>query len=363
MSVNFARSRIESIQRDIARYQKDKGDAAGKAAAEAAKASAAFQAAQRSSGSSAGYKMRDYEQHQKAAADAQKKVADCEERIAREYEKLSSAQKDLEREEDHAFQERQREDERRQREAVRHAHEVEARMRGVTTKLREHDSLHRDAMDAIERLSRLPERITVLFLASNPIDQPQLRLDEEARAIEEMIRKSEHRDAVAFRSCWAVRPLDVLQAINQYAPQVVHFSGHGSDANEIVFQDPTGNAKLVSQEAIVQTMQAGSDGIRLVFFNICSSAGQAAAVVKHVEAAIGMRVPVGDDAARVFAAQFYSAVGFGKSVKRAFEQARAALMLEGIAEEDTPILEVAVDIDPDQVILVRPPSASLPPAG
>lgn len=76
----------------------------------------------------------------------------------------------------------------------------------------------------------------MLFLAANPLDQEQLRLDEEVRAIGEMIRKSEHRDAVRLESRWAVRPLDVLQAINECRPRVVHFSGHGSGQDEIVFR-------------------------------------------------------------------------------------------------------------------------------
>jgi hypothetical protein len=191
-------------------------------------------------------------------------------------------------------------------------------------------------------------------MASNPLDQPALRLDEEARAVAEMIRKSEHRDAVKLESCWAVRPLDVLQAINEHQPGIVHFSGHGSNTEEIVFQDNDGHAKLVTKEAIVQTMAAASGHIRLVFFNTCYSRSQAEAVVQHVPAAIGMKVSIGDQAARVFAAQFYSAIGFGLSVKKAFEQARAALMLEGIAEVDTPELFVAPGIDAAALILVKP---------
>lgn len=255
----------------------------------------------------------------------------------------------LAREEGRALEKRTRENEQRAKAVQRH-------LQGMSSKLVEHDSLHRDTMMAIERLTLLPEKITVLFLASNPVDQPQLRLDAEARAITEMIRKSAHRDAVRFESCWAVQPLDVLQAINEHNPCVVHFSGHGSDQDEIVFQDKDGNAKTVTKDAIVQTMLAGSGDIQLVFFNTCFSHRQAEAVVKHVKAAVGMTVEIGDDAARVFAAQFYSAVGFGLSVRRAFDQAKAALMLEGIPEENTPVLKTADEVDPGELILVRPPS-------
>lgn len=212
-------------------------------------------------------------------------------------------------------------------------------------------------MSDIERLKSLPEIISVLFLASNPADQAQLRLDEEARSIQEMIRKSEHRDSVKFESRWAVRPMDVMQAINEVGPSVVHFSGHGSDQDEIVFQDESGDSKVVSLEAITQVMKACSGKIRLVFFNTCHSKGQAASVVEHVDSAIGMNTTIGDDAARIFSSAFYAAIGFGKSVELAFQQGKAALMLEGVPEENTPELFVSDGLDATQLIIVRPPDA------
>jgi hypothetical protein len=149
----------------------------------------------------------------------------------------------------------------------------------------------------------------------------------------------------------------VLQAINEHHPCIIHFSGHGSDQNEIVFQDQQGQTKLVTKEAIVQTMAAASSDIQLVFFNTCYSRDQAEAVVRHVPAALGMNTSIGDEAARVFAAQFYSAIGFGLSVQRAFDQAKAALMLEGIPEENTPELFVAEGIDAGSLLLVKPPDS------
>jgi len=111
---------------------------------------------------------------------------------------------------------------------------------------------------------------------------------------------------------------------------------------------------VVSLAAIVQMMKASSDKIRLVFFNSCYSRGQAEAVVEHVEAAIGMNDSIGDEAARVFASQFYSAIGFGKSVRTAFEQGKTALMLEDIHEEDIPELFVADGVISEQLIIVQP---------
>ena len=68
----------------------------------------------------------------------------------------------------------------------------------------------------------------------------------------------------------------------------------------------------------------------------------------------GMNTSIGDNAARVFSSQFYSAIGFGLSVKRAFEQAKALVMMEGLNEENTPELFVQEGLNSDDLIIVRP---------
>ncbi len=346
---------VDSYQRDvqrqfteIARLQQRKSSEALKAAEETRRANSASESASRAATpSTRQMKLKDSQRYQESAARHQKIVASIEADIARLQGRLGDAQKRL-------ASAQSQEDRRRVEEQARAEREHARRMRAISGKLTEHDQLHSLAMNAIEKLQQLPERITVLFLAANPLDQVQLRLDEEVRAVAEMIRKSQHRDSVRLESRWAVRPLDVLQAINECQPRIVHFSGHGSEQDQIVFQDDSGRTKLVSKEAIVQTMSAASGDIRLVFFNTCYSRGQAEAVVQHVPAAIGMNTSIGDEAARVFSAQFYSAIGFGLSVGRAFQQAKAALMLEAIPGESTPELFVTTGLNADDLILVRP---------
>ncbi len=211
---------------------------------------------------------------------------------------------------------------------------------------------------AIEELRNLPERIVVLFVASNPLNQAHLRLDEEARAIKEKIRAAKHRDAVQLETCWAARPLDLLQAMHEHSPRVLHFSGHGTEDDELVFQADDGKAKRVTKAALLQVMQATQGELQLVFLNACYTDAQAREIVQHVPAAIGMRTAIGDEAARVFAAHFYSAIGFAKSVRAAFEAGKAAIMLEGIPEQNTPVLFLAPGVEATELILVRPPEPS-----
>jgi hypothetical protein len=179
------------------------------------------------------------------------------------------------------------------------------------------------------------------------------------RAISQLIRASEYRDSVELVSRWAVRPLDLLQILNEDKPHILHFSGHGADTGDLVFQADDGSAKLVPKRAIVATIATAAEGVRLIVFNSCHSTDQAQGVIQHVDVAIGMDEEIGDEAARVFSSRFYSAIGFGRSVQTAFEQGLAALKLEGIPEESIPRLFARPGVDPDAMVLVRPPPQGL----
>src|ERR1700730_1289523 len=99
------------------------------------------------------------------------------------------------------------------------------------------------------------EKIKILFVSANPAGTTQLKLDEEVREIEAKIRAAQHRDSLQLITKWAARPDDLLQALNEHKPHVVHFSGHGSPTEEIILLDKTGKPKLVSKEALVSLFQ------------------------------------------------------------------------------------------------------------
>lgn len=346
--INSYRGALQRKTQELSKFQQDKAREQKKLADKSVKINNASQAINRTKSSSTiNSKLREIARLEKESASLSSKVAGFETKISKKQKEIVDIQKNIDREE-------QKESKKRQQQADRLQQEQERNFQSINSTLNEHGKLHIDTLNAIEQIRQIPEKIVVLFLASNPIDQVQLRLDEEARSITEMISKSKHRDSIKFQTCWAVQPKDVLQAINEYNPSIVHFSGHGSDDDEIIFQTNTGAAKFVTKEAIVQTMMASSEEIRLVFFNTCYSRNQAEAVVEHVETTIGMNTSIGDEAALTFSSQFYSAIGFGHSVDKAFEQAKALLMLEGIPEENTPELFVHDGLDSKDIVIVKP---------
>lgn len=202
--------------------------------------------------------------------------------------------------------------------------------------------------------------LVVLVASANPYDTTALALDEEVREITAGVRATPGREVVTLRSAWAMRPQDLLRELNEQHPAVLHFSGHGLADGRLIFADADGAMQPVSGEAIAAAIASAGESVRVVVLNACFSAQLAKALTEDIEVAVGMDRPVGDRAARVFAQAFYSALGYGASVGRAFDQAVAALMLEGIDEHMTPQLLAREDVDPYELVLVDPKAVRAP---
>lgn len=292
-------------------------------------------------------KLSEIDRANKSIMDIQKKCSSIQAKIAQKEKEYTTADKNYRNEEAKLNKKAADEEKKRIQQAARQSAAMEQA-------LRRQEQLQAQMQREIDSIKAIPEKITVLFLAANPIDTHQLRLDEEARSIHEKLRLSELRDSIQFESRWATRASDILQAINETNPTIVHFSGHGTGTGELVLQNPDGTAKLVSADAISTAIATASDTIRLIVFNACFSEVQAASVVEHIEAAIGTSDSIGDETACTFAAQLYSSIGFGHSLRKAFDQAKAELILEGIPGEDIPQIYCRSDVDLDHMILVQP---------
>jgi len=119
------------------------------------------------------------------------------------------------------------------------------------------------------------DRVRILFLCANPSSSKRasLALDNEAHEIEKKLRNTERRDRIQFITKWAVRPADLLDILNEQRPQIVHFSGHGSEAAEIILQDDQRRPKPIGKGALVSLFRSMKGNIRLVFRLIAQSSG------------------------------------------------------------------------------------------
>lgn len=204
-------------------------------------------------------------------------------------------------------------------------------------------------------------KIKVLFFAADPLSvspdgrTPRLLLDEDVRQIRKAVRAAEHRDALDFDLRLAARPDDLMQALNETHPQVVHFSGHGNSDGLVLASADGRRAHHVDAALLAQLFQVFRGDIRVVVLSACLSLPQAEAIAEAVGCAIGTRGSISDEAAITFGAAFYRALAFGHSVRAAYDQARTALALDHFEERECPELVTRPDVDPAQLVLIPAP--------
>lgn len=210
--------------------------------------------------------------------------------------------------------------------------------------------------------SSLNPQLEILFLAANPKKGRNgsasdiLDLDEEFRAIQSKIQSGTHRDAILLRSHWAVRPQDLLDALNRYRPKIVHFSGHGTTSSGIVLLDDTGGPQLASAEFLLRVFATLAQEIGVVVLNSCFSKEQADAISQVIGVTVGTESSISDRSAISFSEAFYGAIANGLSVESAFKQADT--LLTSIRRENRPTLLTRPGFSVSTVGLIRVPEAT-----
>ncbi len=168
---------------------------------------------------------------------------------------------------------------------------------------------------------------SILLLAANPKGTQNLRLQEEEREIKERLRLAGY-GKIPINSEGAVRPIDIQQAMLDFDPHIVHFSGHGAGQDGLVFEDAIGQEKLVDSEALAELFELFAEQVECVVLNACYSKFQAEAIAQHIDYVIGMSKAIGDNAAIKFSVGFYAALGAGRDFKFAYKLGCNAIRLE-----------------------------------
>lgn len=285
------------------------------------------------------------------AAKAAKDAAGCQSKISDFETKASQARaKKIKKDDEIRKRDARRLEIDRQRAAREQAHIEQARQREVD-QLHERTSVLESQLVAARAAA--PNRITVLFLAGTPEGGADpLRLDREIREIDQRLRGSEYRDQIRFEQTMATQVSDIIDALNRFDPDIVHFSGHG-DRGNLLFEAADGRPHALRGEDLALLLQVARKPIRLVLFNACDSADQAGLATDFVEAAVGMDAPIGDDAARTFAGQFYGSLASGNSVLNSFDQAAAQVTVVGDGS-GAPRLFCGDGVDAEEMVLVAP---------
>lgn len=181
------------------------------------------------------------------------------------------------------------------------------------------------------------DKLKILFLGANPLDSTRLRIDKELREIDTSLRMASKRDRIVLAQRWAVNTSVLQQALLEENPQIVHFSGHGTEEG-IMLENSQGQSQLVSENALAKLFGLFADQIQCVVLNSCYSASQADAIARHIPFVIGMKSSMPDEAAIAFSLGFYRAIGAGRDIASAFEFGVNAIDLENLPGGELPTL-------------------------
>lgn len=171
----------------------------------------------------------------------------------------------------------------------------------------------------------VPDRARLLFLWSAPTDAKPLAPEDELRAIH-LKGDSALAERIALDVAASARPLDLLDGLRRFEPNIVHFSGHGGPG-ALAFEDDGGKLRCVSTEDVVAQFRLAGDSVRLVVLSACYSDELADALLPFVDCMVCMRGTVLDPDATRFAATLYRRLAEGDSVQDAFEEALLTMRL------------------------------------
>jgi hypothetical protein len=173
----------------------------------------------------------------------------------------------------------------------------------------------------------MTEKIRILFLSANPWTTSRILVDEEAREVFERIQEGPHRGRFELFNHAATRPIDLQRLLLFYRPHIVHFSAHGNKKQKLILGGTPGRGKTVDRQGLVELLALYNTHLRLVLLNACFTKIQARLISEVIDYAVGTGKGIGDKAGVAFAGAFYRALGFGKSIRDAFDSAKAELGL------------------------------------
>ncbi|HEX8905086.1 MAG TPA: CHAT domain-containing protein [Longimicrobiaceae bacterium] len=179
---------------------------------------------------------------------------------------------------------------------------------------------------------------TILITAASPIDLDPLRLGEEDREIRETLDLSTGRGRWLVETRAALRLRDLVRALQQLRPHILHFCGHATKEEGLILEDAAGQGRGLPPEAMAELFGAMNHTVQCVVLNACYSESQAQLLSKHVPFVIGSPRAVADDAAIAFSIGFYQGVGEGAGIREAFRIGRVFMLDAGTPEDMLPRL-------------------------
>jgi Effector-associated domain 11/CHAT domain len=159
----------------------------------------------------------------------------------------------------------------------------------------------------------------ILFLSANPVGQQNIAVEREAKLVKV---ESQGRDLNVV-TCPHIDRRSMIDMVAFEQPQIVHFSGHGSNGGLALIDVETNRTASVSNEDLVRMFGLFKrTGVKCVVLCSCWSFNQAKSISELGIPVIGMLRKIGDEEAIQFSRDLYYLLVTNNPLDLIFELAK-----------------------------------------
>jgi len=193
-----------------------------------------------------------------------------------------------------------------------------------------------------ERVRRKKGPLHLLAIIADPTDQTRLNPDEWEQIIQKALTKPLETGRIELRTVKRATRKEIRNALQQQAPNIIQFIGHGIYMNGVGFlalvNESTGKTWLVNDETFANIYLGYDNRLGLISLATCESAKSDAPqgflgiaphlVQRGIPAVVSMNYKVYIKTAQVFLEDFYTAIAAGEPADWAIQSARNAISQE-----------------------------------
>jgi len=185
-------------------------------------------------------------------------------------------------------------------------------------------------------------RLKIALLVTNPDSRASLQTGVEARYIDEGIRLESKAGEVDLKVVLAPTLDTLLDTLNSYRPDIIHFSGHGGGRTLLFDNERAGDdgGTVLDFDMVARVVKATSATPKLLVLAACDTVDGAERFLDTVPVVIAMADSIDDEAACEFSRRFYRSLSGGATIANALDQAKLVLESKGYKDARLPSLLV-----------------------
>lgn len=187
-------------------------------------------------------------------------------------------------------------------------------------------------------------QLRIALLVTNPDYRASLQTGIEARDIQAAAKLGGKPEKVEIKIFPAPTFDTLVDALNTYRADILHFSGHGGGQSLVFDNVKAGDdgGTILDFGMVARLVESASYKPKLLVLAACDTADGADQFLGVIPAVVAMKDSIDDEAACEFSSRFYRSLTSGASIRSSLVQAKESLKQKGYVDADLPDL-ITVD--------------------